>query len=95
MPRLPNTPPATDEAMTAALLEAMVPVGGEGSTGEEEGSWGAVGSGDSTGLGEGRWGAVGCGDSTGLGEGFSQVFKLILSSGFTGSRSSYIGRIKY
>ena len=79
MPRLPTTPPATDEAMTAALLEAMVCVGGEGSTGVEEG----------------RWGAVGSGDSTGMGEGAPQVFKLILSSGSTGSRSNYIGRLKY
>ena len=72
MPRLPTTPPATDEAMITALLEAMV----------------SVGSGDSTGVEEGRWGGVGSGDSTGLGEGFSQVFKRILSSGSTGSRSN-------
>ena len=88
MPRLPTTPPATDEAMTAALLEAMVCVGGEGSTGVEEGSWEAVGGEGSTGVEEGRWGAVGSGDSTGMGEGAPQVFKLILSSGSTGSRSN-------
>ena len=79
MPRLATTPAATNEAMTTTLLEAMVSVGGEDSTGMEEGSWETVGS----------------GDSTDEGEGVSQVFKLILSSGSTGSRSSYIGRIKY
>jgi len=72
MPRLATTPPATDEAMITTLLEAMV----------------SVGNGDSTGVEEGRWEAVGSGDSAGAGEGFSQVFKLILSSGSTGSRSN-------
>jgi len=79
MPRLATTPAATNEAMTTTLLEAMVSVGGEDSTGVEEGSWETVGS----------------GDSIDKGEGVSQVFKLIISSGSTGSRSSYIGRIKY
>ena len=72
MPRLTTTPPATDEAMITTLLEAMV----------------SVGSGDSTGAEEGSWEAVGSGDSAGVEEGFSQVFKLILSSGSTGSRSN-------
>jgi len=63
MPRLPTTPPATDEAMTAALLEAMVCVGGEGSTGVEEESWEAVGREGSTGVEEGRWGAGSSGAS--------------------------------